>query len=348
MKPYMLKLSALLVAAVSMTSCKSSLDIPYENLKEELTILFLGATDRDQHTLKISQTSMGRYFRIKGVEVEMSIDGAKVGLTPIKPLGTYELSAQFKSGQRVQISASYKGKKASSEFVVPSPAEVLEVKHEDYTLHRETGSRKEYTRWKIRLKDPAGEKNYYRIYAEYADVVQRVDTGEEFTPRGWIMLKLDGREDYILSDGNPAAPGSEEAEDPFDIASYTNIYNVFLDRVFDGQEVGLSLSSDRISLPMNFYYHREDGYHTILGDGSEVLVKPKSRRIRFFVQAISEDVYKYLISLGVAHSTDEESPFTTPVQIYSNINGGTGISGVNATRVVDFDIELKVPKKRER
>ncbi|MDO4692447.1 MAG: DUF4249 family protein [Porphyromonadaceae bacterium] len=346
MKQYMLKLSTLLIAIVSMASCRSALDIPYENLKEQLTILFLGTTDRDQHTLKISQTNMGQYHRIKGVQVEMSIDGVKAELKPIEPTGTYQLSTQFRSGQRVQISANYKDKKATSEFVVPNPAQVLEVKHEDYTLQRETGSRQEYTLWKIKIKDTANEKNYYRISAEYTDIVECVDTGEEISPRGWTPLRLDGSADNVLSDGNPTAIGSEDDEDLFGLSSYSNIYNVFSDRLFDGQEVGISLSSERISLPMNFYYQGDEGYYIYLGNGKDILVKPKHRRIRFLVEAISEDVYKYLISLGVAHSSYDESPFTTPVQIYSNVKGGAGIFGANATQVIDFNIDIKAPKKK--
>lgn len=344
----LIKISALGVA-LSLGSCMSPIDIPYEDAKQVVTILFDGtANDADSvQTMRITQTHIGNFDPVKRAQIELQADGAPVvvdempvvndpaasGYRSRKPGGLYTLRHRFLPGQSVRIAVRHAGKLATAECVVPQLPEILGCKVEDVEWYDGDGYKRSRMRWSVRLKDKAGERNYYRLAGFYQPVYENVQTKELITMKeDYRKIELDGKSDPIISDGNPRP--ERESTDIQDVlgTAYANRYNVFSDRLFDGQEVSLSLTSARIYL--YDFYGRLDGnpFTAEIEEGGRLVTK-ELRFLHFgltvVAYGITEDMYKYYLSLGKFDASDEESPFSTPVQLYSNVAGGAGIFGIS-------------------
>lgn len=344
----LIKISALGVV-FGFGSCMGPIDIPYEDAKQVITILFDGmANDANtEQVLRISQTHIGAFDPVEQAKIELFADGTPVTVNemPIavnpentygsrkRKGGMYALKHSFLPGQEVSIAVYHAGKLATAACVVPQSPNLVSCKVEDVEWYDEDGYKRSRMRWSVRLRDKVGERNYYRLSALYQPVYEDVQSKEKITlAKDFRTIDLDGKSDPIISDGNPR-PEREGSTDIHDILGtvYANRYNVFSDRLFDGQEVSLSLISDRI-YPYDFY-GRLDGNPFIaeVPDGDRLV----TRELRFVhfaltvvVYGVTEDTYKYYLSLGKFDESDEESPFSTPVQIYSNVKGGTGIFGI--------------------
>lgn len=369
MKSYILGLSALLLL-VGNTACKSPIDIPYTDAKQVLTILFLGSDqEQDEHKVYISRTNMGQYNKVRDAKVKITIDGKQVPVQivaksndPLNPRPDvhYQFEAKFAPGQTVEIQAEAEGKTASSSLVVPNPGKLLDVTKEDFELNEYGSQRKRY-RWKIGIQDRPGEDNYYYITARTHIVHQDVETGQEIIlfvrPK---PIELDGREDFIISDGNPSNGNSSDPLEELLGTEIENKYNAFSDKRFKDRSATLTLTSESVEnlylfVPQMFdetiifsedklmigQYNPETQqikYHTPRDSGG---YRFKHINIDFELHSITRDAYRYLISLGVLNSSDGESPFTTPVQLHSNISSGAGIFSVSTVAKRTFTFRPK-------
>lgn len=150
---------------------------------------------------------------------------------------------------------------------------------------------------KLKIADPAGEKNYYRI-SVYADrYIYQVDQPDSYT----VYRELP----WIYSDDPAISGGGEEETDIFDSGVY-NEYNIFDDTFFDGSEYILDFVMDSDFL-------MED-------------VEENYAKVFFVLETLSEEYFTYLRSKTV-HKSSSDDFFSEPVPIYSNITGGIGYFG---------------------
>jgi hypothetical protein len=166
-----------------------------------------------------------------------------------------------------------------------------------------------YPSWKVTLRfsDPPDEENYYRLVVSQ---VFGLYTGDRYLPYssefpvviseyGGISVESD---DPILSPG----------EDNSIFGSGTsNIFSVFSDELISGKQYGLDFYLDP------FYMEFDTAYHDFM-----------LYTIR--LQSITKDLYLYLMTRS-AQDEFGESPFTEPVIVHSNIDGGLGIFTASAS-----------------
>lgn len=177
---------------------------------------------------------------------------------------------------------------------------------------------------RIRLKDEANKKNYYRIVVEEGvyymngpdDFNQRTfgnNFNKQFEWEGNIMKRWIGLQskDPVLT--GKGQSGNEYLEDVPD-----NIFGIFNDDLFEGEE-----------------YTVEFTFNTYYSEGLQ-------QRVNVYVMSITEDYYLYLKSYS-SQTFYDESPFSEPVQIYSNIRNGAGVFGAyNFENIQVYDrIDIK-------
>ena len=150
---------------------------------------------------------------------------------------------------------------------------------------------------KLKINDPAGEKNYYRI-SMYAD---RYIFQETYPKEYTVYRELP----WIWSDDVVLTGGGEEETDIFDSGVY-NEYNIFDDTFFDGSEYTLDFRFDN-------YFLMDD-------------VEENYAMVFFVLETLSEEYFTYLRSKTV-HKSSSDDFFSEPVPIYSNIEGGIGYFG---------------------
>lgn len=142
---------------------------------------------------------------------------------------------------------------------------------------------------KLKIDDPADEQNYYRLLG--------------YNDHGQISFELD---DPVFGEGTE--------QSIFDFASY-NQYGIFSDELFNGHVKEINFSIWKNS---NFIYDEYKEKYPFYGYDS-------TKNYVNLVQ-ISKEMYLYLKTKTEALSS-QNNPFSEPVQIYSNIRGGTGILG---------------------
>ncbi len=157
----------------------------------------------------------------------------------------------------------------------------------------------------VQLDDPADETNYYQI-TFYQEVVSSQPSVQE---NQILVIPNDG---YSLIDN--------------DIANNFNLIDggiLFKDLTFNGT------SKEFVFQPL-FYYKPEDL-------NTNTTYFPKNIIIE--LRSVSEEYYKYYTSV-YRQSSQENTPFSNPTVIYSNIKNGYGIFAGYSKSTVKIPIEL--------
>ena len=139
----------------------------------------------------------------------------------------------------------------------------------------------------VKITDPPGESNYYRLKVRSIGYYLDTSSGDE----GYRMSDVFSSADVIFKDerlvkrywGWPAG-----------------FSNVFDDHLFDGKEYEFTVET-----------------RMRWGTDQHVVVE---------LQSITRELYNYLKSVMLYRITDQDS-YTESIQIYSNVNGGYGILG---------------------
>lgn len=141
----------------------------------------------------------------------------------------------------------------------------------------------------LRIHDVKGSHDYYRLRVRALAYYPAI-SGTELLPR-YNVTDAFTSSDVIFIDNMLSKPwGDWEA----------GITNVFDDHLFDGSDYTCTVESRKR-----------------YGDDPKVVIE---------LQTISPDMYYFLKSYQQIRITTDES-FTTPVGLYSNVNGGWGIVG---------------------
>ncbi|MDO4707545.1 MAG: DUF4249 domain-containing protein [Porphyromonadaceae bacterium] len=327
----------LLISSLALSSCKKVIDISQDDARRDLTVIFSGSTAEGlaPQTMRISRTDFV-HFRLKqNAKITLYVDGQSVPVVPAQgdnAKGVYTLSHAFAPGQTATLRVEEGGDVVTAKAQVPQLPLLLDFDVEEVEEEASRGYGYRNLLWRVRMMDRAGESNYYRISATIQPVYENVDTGEELTLGAAQSVRFDGREDPIISEGRPQSGANSD----FDLneilqgSGFTNTYTAFSDVLFLDKEVELKLKSK----PHDYHYpvyFADPNSHTVVNvDGALTKVRYKYHRYTLSLHATTEDMYRYLRTLGQASVNMDDTPFVAPIQIYSNISGGAGIFAINS------------------
>jgi len=218
---------------------------------------------------------------------------------PVSPYSPYSSATNKPEyGHTYRIEVMIPGYRAAyGETSLPDPVDV-EVAD---TIYSDIGYGNKQLTVKLRFRDPADEKNYYRFTAPattghyYGDLSQPYDPGQKVYIRN-IELNYGAKSDPIIS------PMQED--DIFEIYPQ-NTYYVFTDELIPGKEYTLNLKYT------GMYFNTE--HYEFL-------------RAFFRLNSITRDLYLYLQSYSV-HGQTQDNPLAEPVPVYTNVTNGIGIVG---------------------
>lgn len=184
---------------------------------------------------------------------------------------------------------SYKNVSASTVVPEKTNAEFVSVKLVNV---RTDGYTSEKMRFKVKVKDKPG-KDYYRLNVYSPDWYFN-QLGEYVFDKNSLNLRYFESSDPVLN-GNVVVVDDDFSDHP------DNEHRVFNDELFDGEEYELSIE---------------------VNENDMELVS----NIKIDVQKISYDLYLYYKTLD-AYNYYEDSPFSEPVRIHSNVMNGAGVLG---------------------
>jgi len=238
--------------------------------------------------------------------------------------GNYTTDYIFKSGDRVELKATVNGLPVvTASATIPSKPHIGEITTEkNYSEYKEQQwnydgpieigvAVYQDIKFKLPITDNGKEKNYYRIN------VLKVEHYSENTQRSYLSSFTDAVFDADISD------------DFFGIEGQSNGYDIFTDVLFNGSTYNLTFT-DRNLKEVKFlpqYIEFEHRYSF-----------PDRVVYHIEVQQLSYEYFMYLKTRN-AYNNNDENPFMEPIQIFSNIENGTGILGSAAItkRVVEVE-----------
>jgi len=163
-------------------------------------------------------------------------------------------------------------------------------------------------KYKLKMKDNANEKNYYRLVVRTHSIFLAGGYSDSYSFTFDDIVSGNSNKNEFSLDGNPS-----------------NEYNVFSDEIFNGKEYSLSFSTSQntaVALP---------GY-----DLTNITRENLKTEVYIDLQSISKSYYLYLKSRSA--STTSNSFFSEPIQIHNNIDGGIGILGSYSSNVRKIDL----------
>lgn len=166
---------------------------------------------------------------------------------------------------------------------------------------------------KIPVTDNGNEQNYYRL------VVLKEEHYAENTNQTYLSYFTD------------PVFNTNSSEDFTGISSQYNRYNIFTDILFNGSTYYLNFSSSYLKEVNILPQYEEYGERYNIPDRVIYHIQ---------VQQLSYDYYMYLKTRSANYDSDG-NPFMEPIQIFSNIENGTGILGGAAVtgKIVEFEQE---------
>ncbi len=236
---------------------------------------------------------------IKDATMQVSINGNVEELLYSHQDTAYVLGKRLHANDDVKVVVNHTDKRLEARTVLPWMPEVLSV--DTSTVYKlNEGYSERYLMFKVKIKDRPGERNYYRLLV---DGFFTTDAGL-INPYGYYTYSPYDTEDLVLLDGTMGGGYNNDLGLAF---SPVNLFSVFRDRSFEGEEYTLKFYVKRLDLMGSFY-------------------KPIQYHLHVGLQSVSEELYKYFSTLQASMYANWDD-ISEPVVVYSNINGGLGILG---------------------
>jgi hypothetical protein len=174
---------------------------------------------------------------------------------------------------------------------------------------------------KLRLKEPANEKNSYFIKAGKTVFL---NDGNVFTRQVDVDIKsvLKG---YIISDTGGLFDFITDSEDDW---KYSRIKNLFSDDLINGQDVLMEFDFVDIIKQVSVVNGEIQDNNLVRGEIENTI----------HLSSMSEEYYRFFVS-SIKADNSEESPFDEPVQVTSNVENGAGILGSYTTSKFAYRFE---------
>ena len=234
-------------------------------------------------------------------------------------VGYHTASTKAEAGKTYKLEVSQPDyETVTSETYIPQQVDILSYSSKEVREDRDGNSYK-YQTFKIKFKDPEGEKNYYRLFIKNFSGTWTSNTKDENDSTGFILIN-NQEVNQVMSDDRLLNPDQEDAND-FLFGSPVNAYNLFTDEFIDGKEYELEFSIGK-DYEYSFYPNGELKDSTKLGEFNWYTIS---------LQSITKDAYLYMKASYAQHWYGDDF-FSEPVQAYSNVENGVGIfAGYNSS-----------------
>ena len=239
--------------------------------------------------------------------------------------GNYTTDYIFKTSDRVEIKATVAGFPAVSAIAsIPSKPQIGEITTE-----------KNYSESKLQLWNYDGPIDIgVAVYQDVKFKLPITDDGKDKNYYRLVVLKVEHYSQNIqqsyLSYFTDAVFDADIADDFFGMEGQSNGYDIFSDVLFNGSTYNLTFNDynlKEVTLLPEYEEYKEYEY-------------PIPDRVVYHieVQQLSYEYFMYLKTRN-AYNNNDENPFMEPIQIFSNIENGTGILGSIAVtkRVVEVE-----------
>ena len=312
--------------ASALCSCEKDIEFIGQYDGEKLVMFSCASAGKpmevmlSKSTFILSKDNDNSVTAISGAKVSGTCGGRTIEFveSPSIP-GHYQSSYVPRAGETIELSASCKGyADVNCSAIVPdAPSFTMDrirvVSDDGY-------SRRVMVRCTVH--DPAGVRNYYRLKVSKENVT-------EIEGENVVYV-----EDMYLTSNDPLFVNSQDEVGVFVgvFEGENEVPDYFDDGLIDGEDYTFELVFTDYRRDL-IYYEDENG-------ASYVPVEGYSCRFMLEFSNVSDDLYKYALSLNAYNGFASEilSLFGEPVCVHSNIEGGIGCFGAMNSALEYFDI----------
>ncbi|MBI9063549.1 MAG: DUF4249 domain-containing protein [Marinilabiliaceae bacterium] len=285
----------LLVLAI-VTACEKEIEYQGDNLESFLVLNASLQTDSAVTCYVSRSRTLLEKDPIQTIDdavVDLYSDDVFVEELKLSDSGKYRApTVMVQSGKKYELRVNHQSfKNVSASSVVPEKANAEFVSVQLVNV-RTDGYTSEKMRFSVNVKDKPG-KDYYRLQA-FVPARHYNELGEYVLDENVYYMRHVESSDPVLN-GNVVVVDDDFSDHP------ENQYRVFNDELFDEGEYELTFELDENDMEL-------------------------AANIKIDVQKISYDLYLYYKTLD-AYNYYEDSPFSEPVRIHSNIINGAGVLG---------------------
>ncbi len=312
-----LLISILIVATMLLgLSCTKTIKFNYEKHKSLLVVNSLIMPDstimaKVSYSLLFAYDEYSTNTYIDNATVKLFINGKYIGdmqyVEHDRYEGTYKIDYKPKEGDKIMIKASAEGfDPVSAETYLPYKSKIIEVTKTIVAETTEYSSNSSKLNIRLKFKDEADEKNYYKISCYICNWILSYNeiTGKYIKSRRLNKLDLFSTDILIQSGSDNIFEKSEN-----------NIVSVFADDLINGKEYTIDMNTS-----------------LVLFDDSE-----QKDTLIFSLDAISYDYYMYTQTVNAQSSADDI--IAEPFMIYSNVQNGIGIVGCSTPNITVYPLD---------
>lgn len=319
LRKHILLLPAAVIFAIIMLSCESTID--YKGIEAEPKTVIYAVLDPDS-LISVSVSESHSVFltdyqsrQITDAVVRVYRDDVLLETLPYvapRPLPEYSprnpLSLYVSAANKPEIGKKYRIEvdvpglpKAYGEAVLPAPVAVVITDTSSSAIGY--GQRELVVR--MRFRDPAGEKNYYRFTASGVMGYYYGDKSMPYDPSFPVNIQ---RHDLSYGAVNDPLISPQQEDDIFDMY-LNNSFSLFLDELIPGKEYSLKISYAGIYPDTDYYEFLRAGLR---------------------LNSLTRDLYLHLQSFS-AHNQARDNFLAEPVPVYTNVVNGLGVVGAMST-----------------
>ena len=307
----------------SLTSCIN--DLPVHSNEQENILILNGyiAADSTNNVIRMSMTGNLTTSPVRDGIILLSVNGIEketltietfTHITPEgenqEPTNNYRMHTAVKPGDKVRLDAQTKDGKhhAWVEETVPQPID-RDIKVDTLTVDNpfttDYSSIRKLMCYKIGINDRKGEENYYQLAMDQLIMFYTYSKSNQkfYTNSSWGS-GFTGRNDIVLTDGNPTAGSGNDDW----MISYTqavnNTYGVFDDSRFKDKSYTLTVYND-----INSY----------IGQA------PYSVDAYVRLRSINQTAFYYFKAMNLYHSDSYDETLSGSMKFPTNVHDGTGI-----------------------
>ncbi len=296
-----------------LSSCEDEIKIDEGDLTKNLVLNSIINPD-SLFSVELSETksipgSSSSYYPIKGATVMLYEDDTEKGTlsyteTTSDSAAVYEYNSFYPvtdKTYRIEVSNT-EYDDISCETSIPATVAIESLdtisNADDYDMTFE-----------LTFKDSANVTNYYRILLRTTRGYISTEWNEETQTDDTVICVYSSMQSTYLDSDDPVFVATENADDYLlDTESDENEFNIFSDDLFNGETYTLEFTHTGRYFN-NLYVEKDKG---------------EFYSLTVLLQSISYEEYEYLRTYA-NFEWNEGGTLTEPIQVYSNIDNGTGI-----------------------
>lgn len=300
MKKYILQIIALVFL---FSACEQTIDF---NGKESDPVTIMNGlfTPDSVFSLAVSETKhithTGPIPNVENAVVEVFSGDDLVETLSHQNNGIYKGSKKPEAGKSYKVDVSYNKNKVSAKAEVPATVAINKLTSK---LIYNSDQGEAYLELNVQFTDPAKVSNYYRI------TVLHKPKANESPNHPYVSSN-----DIVM---NATYGGNENGLN----GSIANTYLIFNDKLIKGKQYEVKLQFT--------------DYNAMFAVQNDRVDLEKDYKV--YLHSISEEYFLYLKSRALSEYTNDD-PFSEPVPIYSNVNGGGGVLAGSSVAEAELNI----------